>query len=80
MIMYSMPYLYGVTDHICHVENNQIQICEAETVPKSTILCDETVFELCTIILDEMQWEMPSNASDMCDMYIALRTEIRNYL
>lgn len=53
-------------------------MCEEEIVTKGTIPCDETVFELCTIILDEMNWELPSNPEDMCEMYVALRREIHN--
>lgn len=78
--MYFMPQIYAVTDHMCAVENEQVQMCEEEILKKGTIPCDEMVFELCTIILDEMNWELPSNPEDMCEMYVALRREIHNNL
>lgn len=76
-LMYSLPHLYAVTDYICPVENDRVQMCEEEASKKG-IPCDQTVFDLCKIILDEMSWELPSNPDDMCDMYIALRGEIRD--
>ena len=79
-VLYFLPQLYGAEDKLKPAESRAVDICEEECTRKSDFPCDETVFELCTLIMTEMHWEFPSENCHLSDLYLALRDEIKTDL
>lgn len=79
-LMYTAPDLYGVNDCFKEVNLDHVDLCDLECVKKTNILCDEVVYRLCAITLEEMRLILPSDPYDMCDLYISLRQEIRDQI
>lgn len=76
MMLYNLPHLYGTTDHLCRVEDDEDQICEEETTPK--VSCgDETVSELCSLFMEENHISTPSSVIEANELYKRLREMIR---
>ncbi|XP_061193724.1 uncharacterized protein LOC133201956 [Saccostrea echinata] len=76
ILLYTMPELYNAEERLCRVEDNEIDICEEETVYR-TILCDETIACLCEMIRRENNLQKPSYADEAKDLYKRLRRLIR---
>ena len=68
-VLYFLPRLYGAEDKLKPAESRAVDICEEECTRKSDFPCDETVFELCTLIMTEMHWEFPSENCHLSDLY-----------
>lgn len=76
MMLYNLPHLYGTTDHLCRVEDDEVQICEEETTPK--VSCgDETVSELCSLFMEENHISTQSIVIEANELYKRLREMIR---
>ena len=52
LMMYNLPHLYGTTNQLCAIDERTVQevqvLCSYKCIP-----CDETVFELCNILMEE---------------------------
>ncbi|KAJ8245053.1 hypothetical protein GJAV_G00276110 [Gymnothorax javanicus] len=79
-IMFSAPHLWGADDHIVRV--NAIDLATAKQTCKflTAIPCDEDIFDLCTITMEESGLGFPNNISDALDLYMSLRDVIRPQL
>ncbi|XP_033761355.1 uncharacterized protein LOC117343145 [Pecten maximus] len=77
-LMYSIPELYGVEDGLKAVEQDKLEICESECRMKDDIPCDKDVFDLCNLLVNENEWNIPVDPYEMCDLYIQLRNQIKN--
>ncbi|WAR06011.1 hypothetical protein MAR_021380 [Mya arenaria] len=53
VIMNTCPELYGAQHYLCAVSRANVDSCLEECVLKSNITFDATVFELCTMIMDD---------------------------
>lgn len=72
VLLYNLPHLYHAHDHLCPVDEYEINICEEETTSK--ILCaDENISELCKILMEEGQMNYPTTATEAKELYIQLR-------
>ena len=71
-IMYNLPHLYGVTDHLKNVDQNLIDLCKQECVHPNHP-CDEDVFNIAHEIMLENGWRMPNDASEGSYLYKQLR-------
>lgn len=78
-IMYMAPHLYGSADHIFRCDPADVQNCQEECVTP-THPCDDTVFELCCLIMDELHLNVPDDAESGRTLYISLRQEILSVL
>ncbi|XP_034530357.1 uncharacterized protein LOC117805873 [Notolabrus celidotus] len=76
VLMYTVPQAYSAEDKLKTVELEEVAVCKEECTPKSQFPCDETVFELCLLLMQENGWEIPSDAFDAAELYISLRTII----
>ncbi|KAJ8317348.1 hypothetical protein KUTeg_005252 [Tegillarca granosa] len=74
--MYTTPTLYDTRDYSVPVERVLIEACREECTFKTEICCDREVHELCRLIMDENDWQMPENAISARHLYTALRIEI----
>ncbi|XP_060912008.1 uncharacterized protein LOC132988566 [Labrus mixtus] len=79
-IMFSAPHLWVADDHIVHF--NAIDLATAKQTCKflTTIPCDEDIFDVCTITMEESGLGFPNNTSEALDFYMSLRDVIRPQL
>ncbi|MGH0130340.1 UNVERIFIED_CONTAM: hypothetical protein FKN15_042621 [Acipenser sinensis] len=59
LIMYILPHLYGVADHLCPSSRDDILNCEEECLTRRNYPCDKTVFELCSLLMVERGLDPP---------------------
>ncbi|WAR26873.1 MGT4C-like protein, partial [Mya arenaria] len=74
--MYTCPELYGAQDYLCAVHRANVDSCLEGCVLKSNITCDATVFEICTMIMDDHDLQMPDCGDSAVILYQTLRHKI----
>ena len=74
--MYTVPEVYCAEDKLKTVAYEEVSVCKDECTPKSQFPCDETVFELCVILMQENGWDAPTDPFDAAELYTSLRTVI----
>lgn len=77
ILRYSLPQLYNAQDHTCTVEHGEVEICENQTSPGMLTCSDETVGELCEILMEENALSEPFTATEAKELYIQLRQIIK---
>ncbi|KAG1930743.1 hypothetical protein F2P79_022072 [Pimephales promelas] len=78
-IMYMAPHLYGSDDYLFQCNSLDVQNCQEEC-HMLTYPCDETVFELCCLLMEELHLLPPEDAEEGRNLYIILRREILNLM
>ncbi|XP_053296889.1 uncharacterized protein LOC128456658 [Pleuronectes platessa] len=53
VVMYSFPELHSAEDRLKPVSMEEVTVCMEECTPKGEFPCDETVFELCCLLMEE---------------------------
>lgn len=79
-VMYYIPELYGSQNYICAVNGDDVRECKRGCTFRSTVACDEDIFELCTLFMREQNMQPPSDAYQALDLYLHLRTLFLNFL
>jgi len=74
--MYHLPTLYGRQNEVCIVDEQKVNECAAECLYKQHA-CDETVYELCTILMNENNMVAPKRSAEGISLYKSLRTMIK---
>ena len=80
LMMYTLPELYNAEDRLCLVDEDEIVMCEEETVRKPEFPYDETVKEICYILLEENNMAFPKDAKEALITYQELRVKLRALL
>lgn len=73
--MFSRPQLYAAEDKLQPVLEEEMAVCRSAS-PKGQYPCDETVFALCILLMDENVWDAPLDAYTAAELYSLLRNEI----
>lgn len=76
VVMYSFPELHDAEDRKKPTSIEEVALCVEECTPKGEFPCDQTVFELCCLLMEENGWEAPADPFTAADLYIRLREEI----
>ncbi|KAL3973710.1 hypothetical protein ACER0C_024917 [Sarotherodon galilaeus] len=76
VVMYSFPELHSAEDRLKPISMEDITLCMEECSTKGQYPCDETVFELCCLLMVENEWDAPGDPLGAADLYIRLREEI----
>lgn len=76
VVMYSFPELHSAEDRLNPVSMEEVTLCMEECTPKGQFPCDDTVFELCCLLMEENGWDVPADPFAAADLYILLREEI----
>ena len=71
--MYYCPEFYGTHDYSNPVTEPQLAVCVGETRPKGPYTCDEAVYELCSLLMEENNRLPPSTAEEGVVLYNFLR-------
>lgn len=74
--MYTVPSLYDAQDKLKPVDADEVALCKEECTPKSQIPCDETVYELSVLLMQENHWNRPTDAFEAAELYTLLREAI----
>jgi hypothetical protein len=75
--MYTIPELYQAEDHLCPADETEIMICAEETVPKTLTCADDTLFDLCMMLMEENRLLKPNDSNEARHLYVRLRELIR---
>ena len=76
VVMDSFPELHDAEDRQKPISIEEVTLCAKECTPKGQFPCNETVFELCCLLMEENGWEAPGDPFAAADLYIRLREEI----
>ncbi|KAL3857639.1 hypothetical protein ACJMK2_012286 [Sinanodonta woodiana] len=79
VLLYTFSHLYGFDNLICQADNLDIEVCEEECQAKNDLPCDEDLYELCLILMDENDWNQPEDPYEAVNLYQELRSCIKNY-
>lgn len=80
IIMFSAPELYNVQDYKTLIENDQIRICKEEALFRKTVPCDQDIYDMCMLLMDENNMQYPTDAYKALDLYQELREAILEIL
>lgn len=75
-----LPELYNAENMLCPVEEDEILACEEETTHRQPISCDDTISELCTMMMAESGLQKPSGPIEAKNLYMHLRQKIHTDL
>ncbi|CAC5416694.1 unnamed protein product [Mytilus coruscus] len=76
-LLYNLPELCGADNYLYVVKEAEIAVCE-QACTKTSIICDQNVFDLCIYEMEENNWTEAACASEGIDLYLLLRPIIRN--
>ncbi|KAK3097954.1 hypothetical protein FSP39_014819 [Pinctada imbricata] len=76
-VLYSLPELCGANNYLHSIEEMKIEVCKTECMLKPEIPCDEDVYNLCCLEMEENGWDNPVNPEDAIELYFFLRPIIR---
>ena len=77
-VMYCVPELYGSEDLLCAVTEEDMDEYKQSCTFRSSVACDEDVFELCIILMKEHNMKPPKDAYQALDLYLNLRMLLSN--
>lgn len=80
IMLYSLPELYNKQHCLCYADETQITACSEETTPKAEFSCDETVRDLCLLLMEEDRYESPRDSEEAKKLYIHLRGKVLSLL
>ncbi|KAL3987647.1 hypothetical protein ACER0C_014762 [Sarotherodon galilaeus] len=73
VIMYSFPELHSAEDRLKPISMEDITLCIEECSPKGQYPCEETVFELCCLLMVKNEWDAPGDPLGAADLYIRVK-------
>jgi len=79
-VMYSSPEIYGTRSSLYPVNNTKLNLCEEECLKKSTIPCNDDVFQLSCSLMIANGWNFSNDPLDAIELYVNLRRLILNLL
>lgn len=75
-LMYLAPHLWGADDLLLPLTDD-LAGCKASCKFLSAVPCDEDIFDLCTIMMEETGFGFPISMSQALELYVSLRNIIR---
>lgn len=76
--VYLFPELFQVQDYICPVDVEVLELCRRECTIGNELPCDEEIFELGCIFMEEQNLDPPFNIVEGKELYINFRSWIMN--
>lgn len=81
LIMYNMPEIYGTRNYMLPITENKLEIARQDCLfLDENVPCDEDVFELCEILLNEDGRLHPEDPYEAADTYLYLRNQLIDLL
>ena len=78
--MYHVPSLYNSRNWIIPVPDMEVQACRDECVFRSVCPFDDDVLQLCNLLMNENNWNVPNSVLECAELYLKLREHIRSLL
>lgn len=75
--MYSLPGMHNAEDRLKPADMDAAALCQEECTSKGQFPCDETVFELCCLLMEENGWDASTEPFSAVNLCILLRAEIQ---
>ena len=73
MVMYMLPASYGVRSYRHDVGLEQIEACQDECIFREERNCDDDIYELCHLYMEENNWVAAETLEDALSLYSKLR-------
>lgn len=73
ILMYTIPHLFGGQDHLKEVSRGAVEACKEECQQRGPHPCDETVFNMCCLIMTENFLHSPTTPDEAIELYLFLR-------
>lgn len=73
IMLYTLPELYNKQHCLCYANKAEIDACSEETTPKADFSFDETVCDLCLLIIEGDGYAIPKDCEDARKLYTHLR-------
>ncbi len=80
LVLYSLPGLYGTHDYICHVSDEDMELCKQECTFRKPLPCDADVFEMCSCIMNENDLDYTTSTDEALDLYLTFRRASQTFL
>lgn len=71
--MFNLPHLWNSESYLFDVQEEDISVCKDECLFVSKLICDETVFELCHVLIEENNLVVTNDVYDAVNLYIELK-------
>jgi len=73
--MFYLPHLWNSESYLFDLQDENISLCKDECVFVSELVCDETIFQLCHILIEENNLVVTNSngAYDVVNLYIELK-------
>lgn len=78
--MYAVPQLYNVTDHLCPVQSDHLDVCKTECIFREPIPCDQDIYLLCIDFMVELDLHLPEDPYQAVNLYMRVRQTITTAL
>lgn len=76
MTMFKMPQHYSTESYFKYVDEKDLEVCEEECIFNTHITFDETLNEICQIIITEENLNVTNDPYELVNIYIKLRNTI----
>ena len=79
-IMYNIPAIYNADDCLIPVHQDAINNQRDQCAFRDICPCDPDVYELSLLLMAQYHWEIPRSVVQCVELYLNLRSEIRERL
>lgn len=76
VMMFNVPETYGTQDYLVPVDDDKVKMCEDHCTFKSELPCDEDIFEMCCILMEESGLSLPHDPDEAVSLYKTLRRNL----
>ena len=77
VLLYTAPQISGREDRLKLLDQEEVDLCKEECTPKGQLPCNETVYDLSVLLMQENGWNTPKDAFEAAELYTLLREEIK---
>ncbi|KAK5647929.1 hypothetical protein RI129_002821 [Pyrocoelia pectoralis] len=79
-IMYHMPQLFGTKNYLCQLPRQPVDMFDEHCTFFNNIPCDEDVYQLAAIVMDEERLTIAKEPSSAIHLYLNLRSKMLNMI
>ena len=72
IVLHSLPALFGTEDQLQNIRPEYVDACKEE-ITERIYPCDEDIYHLCQLYMNENNLHLDEDPYICCDLYITLR-------
>ena len=65
--------MFNEWNYLCDIDPDRLKVCTEECTFYNGIHCDEDIYYLVHLYMEENDWSMPRDAYEAAEVYISLR-------